>query len=259
MRFIPQESLLTLWCFQTHRSCRPQIASSYKFFTPLPNFVTLMVLPLSLFLSFSQREQHPSWPLEILTLYSWIVLAISNLTRQLPSPIQLLNSLSTVMYYYYSLVRNIQYRFKSFSPISSSSSTVQLCSKLLLQLPLFSFLFSIFKSVVEFLKKNCFFPPFCRFLQPDDTKYYMKLLPSDDLKSICFNFPSCFVVQNCFSSSLIITHHGWEAPILLLFAQLCTFLDSQLQQHTSKQSSYGLKVHTKLGDKRPRYRLPVSN
>jgi hypothetical protein len=36
----------------------------------------------------------------------------------------------------------------------------------------------------------------------------MKLLPSDDLKSICFNFPSCFVVQNCFSSSLIITHHG---------------------------------------------------
>lgn len=259
MRFIRQESLLTLWCFQTHRSCRPQIASSYKFFTPLPNFVTLMVPPLSLFLSFSQREQHPSCPLEILTLYYWIVLVISYPTRQLPSPIQLLNSLSTVMYYY-SLVRNIKYRFKRLSPISSSSSTVQLCSKLLLQLPLFSFLFfSLFSNLLlKFQKKNVSSLLFCRFLQPDDTKYYMKLLPSDDLESIFFNFPSCFVVHNCFSSSLIITH-GWEAPILLLFAQLCTFLDSQLQQHTSRQSSYDLKVHTKLGDKRPRYRLAVSN
>ncbi len=160
MRFIRQESLLTLWCFQTHRSCRPQIASSYKFFTPLPNFVTLMVPPLSLFLSFCQREQHPSCPLEILTLYYWIVLVISYPTRQLPSPIQLLNSLSTVMYYY-SLVRNIKYRFKRLSPISSSSSTVQLCSKLLLQLPLFSFLFfSLFSNLLLKFQKKLFLPYF---------------------------------------------------------------------------------------------------
>ncbi len=114
-----------------------------------------MVPPLSLFLSFSQREQHPSCPLEILTLYYRIVLVISYLTRQLPSPIQLLNSLSTVMYYY-SLVRNIKYRFKRLSPISSSSSTVQLCSKLLLQLPLFSFLFfSLFSNLLlKFQKKK---------------------------------------------------------------------------------------------------------